>query len=404
MGLEEGQDQSDLASKLILDDEDIAFLSSLKRDGPEQPSASDSTPQPEDEERDLGPRSVCIAQFRIRPLSWNDTLTGVPARIRNVCHGAGISTFGELLLADLTSLSGLGHDSRESIDRFVVMCAASAPSIYLPHSDETQLICHQTRDRDVIWGPFGQLHPLSGSSGKADLDASFLIGEGVPTEPAEPLPDDAREESTDLEVPIDLLDLPRPRIRRLLMNGYHTISDLDQASDERLLSIRGFGTESLERVRSAIKRYRRLSGIPNRKRPDRSQEATPPISWDSGTPLEEAGLPVTLSRLLMRNGYRTIGDLASASEDQLSAIRGLGAQKLEMVRQALNQHIEATADRCTFSDEASRLSDEAKRLLELSDLLIPEQPFRAWALPVAQTLIGRGEGSATSLVAQLITI
>lgn len=129
-----------------------------------------------------------------------------------------------------------------------------------------------------------------------------------------------------------------------------------------------------------------------------------PASWNSETPLEEAGLPSVLSRLLVRNGYRTIGELANLSDDQLSSIKGLGALKLETIKQVLGGHTEIIANQSTFSEEASCLAYDAKRLLELSDLLVPEQPFRAWALPVAQTLIDRGEGNAASLIAQLKTI
>ena len=405
MSCDGGQTQDELSAMLILDDEDIAFLNSIHQDKLSRPTSTSAS----HEIGEYGADTIVLdtSQFDIRPLFWNDQLIGIPARIRNVCHEAGITTFGELLSVDLTALPGIGNSSVESINYFLIKCADLTPSIRLPLSGITEPLRRLTGGRDVVWGPFGWLHPLRAPLQEANLDASALIADIKPASPAEPDADgmhNKQEELTDLDVPIDLLGLPKPKLRRLWLNGYHTISDLDQASDERLLSIRNFGRGSLDRVRSAINNYRTLSGIGGRKGPDRPQDAIACTSWSSEMSLEEAGLPVALSRMLKRNGYHTVGDLAAASDNQLSSIKGLGTQKLETIRQALGQCMDNTANQSAFSDEVFRLADETKRLLEHSDLLVPECPFRACALPIAQTLINRGEANTVNLEAQLRTI
>lgn len=401
MNLDREQSQDDLSSKLILDDKDVAFLASLHQ--AEQACAVPTDKLQKCDGPGKGARSVDISQFTIRPLFWDDELGGIPIRIRNACQDAGISTFGELLASDLTGIPGMGKSSMESINRFLILCANLTPSVYLPFSNTTEPLRRLTRGQAVIWGPFGQLHSLRPLPKEADLDASALVNRNKPARLAAPYLNDTDEASVNLDVPIDQLELPEPKLRRLQASGFHTISDLDQASDERLLSIRSFGRGSLNRVRSAIKRYRE-SGIEGRKGPNRAWDNIVRTSQSCKASFEEAGLPISLSQMLKRNGYHTVGDLAAASDNQLSSIRGLGVQKLETIRQVLGRYIEAAANQSAFSDEASLLADETKHLLEHYDFLVPEQPFRAWALPIAQALIDQGEASMVNLEAQLRTI
>lgn len=406
MSFDEGQVQDDLSSILIIDDEDVAFLTSLHQEESNQPISTDASHEIISG-RDAGALPVDISRFDIRPLFWDDQLVRIPARIRNVCRNAGITTFGELLSVDLTTLPGIGKGSIESINYFFTKCADLALSIRLPPLCTTEPIRRLAGRRDVVWGPFGQLHPLCSPLQEANLDASALIAGSKPTSPVESNSDGTQGEQegpVDLEASIDLLDLPEPKLRRLRMNGYHTISDLNEASDERLLSIRGLGRGSLNRIRSAIRHYRKLTGIGEQRGPNHERDAIARTSRSNQMSLEESGLPIALSRILNRNDYHTVGDLATAGVNQLSSIKGLGAQKLEIIRQVLDRYTEIIADQSAFSNEASHIADETKRLLENSGFLVPDQPYRAWALPIAQTLINRGEGNATSLIAQLKTI
>lgn len=253
MNINGGQARDDLSSMLILDDEDIAFLSSLHQGKSSQPISTDAPYEKKGHDADTS--APDISQFIIRPLFWDDPLAGIPSRIKIICDGAGITTFGGLLSVDLTTLSGVGGRSVESINHFFVKCADLTPSIYLPLSDMTKPIRLLSGNRNVIWGPFGQLHPLCSPLEDADLDASALITSNEPVSPVEPRPNgvhDEREECAELDVSIDLLDLPEPVLRRLQRRGYRTISDLDRAPDKELLSTRGFSWMSLDRVRDAI--------------------------------------------------------------------------------------------------------------------------------------------------------
>ena len=405
MNLDGGQAQDDcLSSMLILNDEDVAFLASLRQDESSQPTPLDFGDQQKSQEGSASTRSVDISLFSIRPLFWDEPVTGIPTRIRTVCHEAGINTFGELLSTDLATLSGIGKDSIKAIDQFAILCSESAPSIYLPISDVTQPIRSQTRDRGVIWGPFGQLHQLSDSSEEADLDTSVLIGKSAHTEPAEPCTADASNMSFGLDVPIDQLGLPEPTLRRLRRSGLHTIAELEQASDKRLLAIRGFGSGCLNQVRSAIKRYCRPRVTKEFERSSHELARVTRTLLDNKTSLEEVGFPAALTQLLVRNGYHNVNELAAASDHQLTSIKGLGAQKLKEIKRVLGRLADTIAIQSLFSKEASHIADSARSQLEQSDLIVPERPYHLWALPVAQMLLDCGEGNVTNLIAQLKTI
>ena len=401
MGDKNDQARDTSLAGLILDDEDVAFLSSIKHD--EDDSVS-SGPASQTRARDDSPEAADISEFIIRPLYWNDPLSGMSSRALNALKRTGVATYGELLASDLDHLPGIGSGTRESLEQFFYACASESPSIYLPDRAERQKLLRLTRNRQLVWGPFGQLHPVAHQPETAAIDTTELFGKPasasqdtdipfIPDELDNPAEENG-ETSEGASVPIESLGLSEPLTRRLKGNGYRTVADVLGASDKALLDIRSLGATSLKRIREATGQY---IADPNSRLVKVSVDLSP-LQGDQTT-LDSTTLSKAIATLLMRHGYRTIGELAAASRTELTRIPGLGAAKLVKIEKALEEALDGLP--LPYSDEAISLADDAKRQLAIADCSIPEAPYRFWTLPIAQALIDCGAPNTSLLIEQL---
>ena len=405
MGDKINQAQSNSLSGLILDEEDMAFLASLKCD---EVNSAGSEPVSQTEPQSSFPNSVSASEYAIRQLYWNDQLSGMPNRALNALRKAGVTTYGELLSIDLGHLPGIGNGTRESLEHFFRACASKNPSLYLQNTTGQQKLLHLTNNRRLVWGPFGQLHILAPKPEAACIDASKLFGElapiisqdtGEPSLPDAPNNPTAKSDGVpeNYTAPIEALDLPETAIRRLKMHGYHSIADVIEASDETLLRMRRVGLLGVKRIREAIEQY---VASPN-SHPSKAPVDLSPLREDQ-TPLDNTTLTKATVALLMRHGYQTVGELAAGNQVKLARIPGLGAGKLADIEKALEEALDNLHS--PYSDDAIRLAEDAKERLAAADLSIPEPLFQFWAVPIAQKLLDRGTPLASRLIEQLKTV
>jgi hypothetical protein len=128
--------------------------------------------------------------------------------------------------------------------------------------------------------------------------------------------------------PIEVLNLSTLCHRNLKRAGIDTIEKIQAYSDKDLLSIRNFGSKSLDELKKALGKWESLSQ-------DVKQENKPNLKYSLSSPLQILNLSSHTYNTLKRAGIDTIEELKAYSNEDLLTIKNFGQKLLSEVRNAL---------------------------------------------------------------------
>lgn len=129
------------------------------------------------------------------------------------------------------------------------------------------------------------------------------------------------------KMPIDLLGLPIGSVEALLENGYRTLEDLKDVSEEELLDIHMIGPLRAQRIVDSVKEICSM-----REKRCFAEKLVESVTF---VPLCETCLSSRTQNALFRGGIKTIPDLLRCSDKDLLHLSGFGATGLSEVKQLL---------------------------------------------------------------------
>jgi|GEM_PF-3823564 len=155
--------------------------------------------------------------------------------------------------------------------------------------------------------------------------------------------------------PLSSLGLSVRSYNALARRGVTSIAQLAAMSDEDLFRVRNLGQKSVDEIREALIAYLEQQPIsevislsaeqdPGTEYTDEAppQHNEAPVLEPNGKPtaLEVLDLPVRAHNALVRGDIKTIGQLASMSDQDLFKVRNLGSKSLIDIRQRLETFLE----------------------------------------------------------------
>ena len=154
-----------------------------------------------------------------------------------------------------------------------------------------------------------------------------------PTTPEDTAAEDVQDEFEQIKaLPIERLTLT-PLLRAVLRRkGCWTVGQAAALSDGELLAEKGIGYGTILRFRDSIDELGLHQQRPSDATPD--QGATSILLEDT-TSLNDINLPNRLKHALLGAGYRTIGEVAALSEEQVRSLRGVGEIAIERLNEVL---------------------------------------------------------------------
>jgi len=162
---------------------------------------------------------------------------------------------------------------------------------------------------------------------------------------------------------IGVLDLGN-RARHCLQSAeIATVGELDSRTEEELLAIRNMGAGSVNEIQAKLHQFKDRMGSGN-------WDGPPPVRYESqksrqdwlqdlapedDVPLGELGLDPTLVGFLEGNDIRGVAQLVSLTEEELMAVRYLGAGKAAKIRAGLERFGWRLGEVSSFSEGRRRL-------------------------------------------------
>ena len=271
-------------------------------------------PKPEEENADApeAPSFTCWT-----PISSLELLT----RARNFLSSRGIASVRDLVqrLDSLENEHGLGLSSLEKIQQELLH--HSSP---LPQSIDTQLLpplCVISGSKRYIFDSLGILRRVPKPS-------------HAQQSPANPLGQEALFSS---ELPITSLKLSNRLLHALKNAGYTMVGEVARLSKDDLQAMRGLGAGSIFELEDTLKRLADGT-LAIHDTNQHGQDAPFPYSSLAGVqiPLSHLNLPNRLSKALVREGFSTVGDLSSLSDEKVLSLRGVGILAVEQLHEALD--------------------------------------------------------------------
>ena len=289
-------------------------------------------PEPDDTDVDLPEDSSITCWTSISSLE-------LPTRARNYLPSKGITTVRELVrhLESLGEAHGLGVASLDKIEQELVR--RSAP---LPSTIDDQLLpslCDISGSQQFVFDSLGILRQIP--------KPAYMH-----RAPTDPLSQKALFNST---LPITSLMLSNRLLHVLKNAGYTTVGEVARLSKDTLQAMRGLGAGSLFELEDTLRQLADGTFATHSPRPLGQDEPYPySLLIGDQTPLAQLGLPNRLSKALAREGFTTVGDLSSLSDEKILSFRGIGVLAVEQLHGALDGFLQNAEMR-----EAANHSDEA---------------------------------------------
>lgn len=155
-------------------------------------------------------------------------------------------------------------------------------------------------------------------------------------------------DNEDLDFCIEILNLSTRVYHGLKRTGINTIRELWSCSDEKLLNIKNFGSNSISEIRTALANFQpQLNSLQTHQLITRSNgelkqdnsNLEENLLFDFSIDILSKSLSSRTYRTLRRSGIFTIKKLQSYSDEDLIAIEGFGQEALDEVKYALANFI-----------------------------------------------------------------
>ena len=182
------------------------------------------------------------------------------------------------------------------------VCNALAPAQVL------KVIIDESEQSMEIIVPDDQLSLAIGKKGQNVRLAAKLTGWKIDVKSESQVKEELQEAKRLLS---QIPDIGESMAQVLYNYGFKTLEDIAGAEVEALAKIPGFGPESAERIIEKARAFLAAKGGPG-------IEAIP-------------GVGEKTAELLRREGYRSVADILSVSEETLAAIKGIGEKKARTI-------------------------------------------------------------------------
>ncbi|MBI4699810.1 MAG: protein kinase [Deltaproteobacteria bacterium] len=186
------------------------------------------------------------------------------------------------------------------------------------------------------------LHPAPESrfASAVAMRAELLAALGAKVTTSRPAP--APSPSDDAQTPLSATSLSGTAVAVLRRASIHTQGDLVAMTPAQIGSISGLGTKKRREV-LAFREGLVGRGVPPVGAQVERRRLWEPLVGDK-TEIHRLALPPALTDALMQAGHRTVGSLAEATRESLTAIPKVGAGRVAQVVEALQKLADATAE------------------------------------------------------------
>lgn len=134
----------------------------------------------------------------------------------------------------------------------------------------------------------------------------------------------------------------------LIQNGYLTIGDLGNLSEEEIVSIWGIGHKSINEIKDFVKSNNILL---------KDHDYYKAIDeTDLEVKIEDTSLSVRSKHVLIREGYIKIGDLVLITEEDLQSMRGLGASSVNEIESFIKKICASNALKTAFASDNDNIT------------------------------------------------
>ena len=298
----------------------------------------------------------------------------LPSRAANALSGRSITTIRDLVKVydSLDREKGVGSLTLRDISNELIRHSSDMPASVT--AELIRCLCRISGSRKYVFDVFGQLRRVT-SRGPIGLPVNERQASSSNSESTS----DAVAELNAL--PISILDLPNRLQAALSREGYRTVGDVASLTEDELLSMRGVGERAVFQLQEA------LDGLASKTHEDgiRSDgfddQASPYTALfgglkDDPTPIMDLGLPNRLANALRREGYRTVGEVAALSDEEVLSFRGVGILAVEQLHQALGrlseEHAEGNDTELTIPKVDTEDSPSCDKAPANSDVLISD--------------------------------
>lgn len=266
----------------------------------------------------------------------------LPSRAANALSGRSITTIRDLVKVydSLDCERGVGSLTLRDIGNELMRHSSDVSASVT--AEQIRCLCRISGSRKYVFDVFGQLRRVT-SRGLINLPAN---GRQTPS----PNSESTADAVVDLNaLPISILDLPHRLHAALSREGYRTIGDVANLTEGELLSMRGVGERAIFQLQEALDGLTSKMHVDGIRTDSSDDKASPYMALFSGlkddpTPVMDLGLPNRLTNVLRREGYRTVGEVAVLSDEEVLSFRGVGILAVEQLHQALGRLYEGHAE------------------------------------------------------------
>lgn len=181
--------------------------------------------------------------------------------------------------------------------------------------------------------------------------------------------------------------------------GVRTQGELVALSESQVRSLRGLGKKKLREV-LAVRQSLLDAGVPPELSVVGERRALWPTLNGDSTDIHRLPLPSGLRESLVQAGYRTVGQLADATREELSAIDGVSAGRISQVVQALHDFSEGGSGGGPPPATLTELWARASQPLTPREREVVEGLFGFHSAPLVQTELAESLGVPQSEVSR----